>query len=77
METAATVDKETLLKGTQVTAAQAEIQHNARARVTKDQQRSGIRTVKLSREVVGNLAGYRYSVMDLGQDSPVLSLQFS
>ena len=35
MDTATTVDKETLTKGTQVTAAQAEIQHNAHACVTK------------------------------------------
>ena len=52
METAATADK-----GTQLTAAQVGIQHKARARVTKDQSGSGIWTVKLSREGVGNQAG--------------------
>ena len=37
MDIATTVDKETRTKGTQANAAQAEIQHKARARVTKDQ----------------------------------------
>ena len=37
MDTATTVDKEALTRGTWFTAVQAGIQHNARARVTKDQ----------------------------------------
>ena len=51
--------------------------NNARARVTKDRKGSGKLTVKLSWGVVGSQAVKRYSVMDLGRDSPVLYLQAS
>ena len=56
-------------------------QHQSlRVRVTGNQQRSGELTVKqisvVPWEVVRDQVGKRYSVMDLGQDSPVLCLQF-
>ena len=57
MDTATIVDNKMLTKETQATAAQAETQHNARARVTKDQYGSVYGTVKLLWEVADHQAG--------------------
>ena len=44
--------------------------HSSRACVTKDRPGSGTLTVKVPWEVVGSQGGNKYSVMDLGRDSP-------
>ena len=76
MDTTKKVDKEALTRGqSSLLLNQAGIQYNVRARVTKEPVAKW--DMDCEAVVVGNQAGKKNSVMDLGQDSSVLCLQIS